>query len=190
MLWSRDLSSLSLLGGEFACLRAYKGIQRMTEPQGLARSRCSTGNVLQGSETLMRREVRVGHPKGVVLKVRPLTEGETSHPSLLPKVMGGPTWADFHSQLRILANVPLTDHMTKLPGKTFSGLQTPSYQIKERNRRVQSWVSGLERWDLPFSPAEPLCSLGVHAYPTGGASVPHRKTECWTTWSLRSSSDI
>lgn len=55
--------------------------------------------------------------------MRPLTEGETSHPSLLPKVMAGQTWADFHSQLRILANVPVTDHMTKLPGKTFSGLQ-------------------------------------------------------------------
>lgn len=58
--------------------------------------------------------------------------------------MGGQTWADFHSQLRTLATVPLTDHMTKLAGKTFSGL-LGSYQIKrigEPRVEFQDWKLG------------------------------------------------
>lgn len=87
--------------------------------------------------------------------------------------MEGQTWADFHSHLRILANVPLTDHMTKLPAKTFSGLQG-SLLSDQGNQRAQSWVSGLERWDLPSLTAEHMCSLGNMPTLLGASVFPEK----------------
>ena len=78
--------------------------------------------------------------------------------------MGGQTWADFHSQLRTLATVPLTDHMTKLSGKTFSGL-LGSLLSDQENRRAQSWVSGLEIGLHPTLLLS-LCATWGTCYPT------------------------
>lgn len=50
--------------------------------------------------------------------------------------------------------------MTELPGKTFSGLQAPSYEIKEGNRTAQSWGLGL------------MCSLGYMPALLGASVSP------------------
>lgn len=78
---------------------------------------------------------------------------------------------DFHPRLRILANAPPTDRVTKLPRKTLSGLQGSLFSDQE-NRRAQGWVSELKRWDLPRPAPEPVYDLGHVPTPLGASVSP------------------